>query len=320
MSSNKNYLDLKSRNTFSRSVSSCRQIDGVYRKQKIIETTTIVETQTTEAELETSSLNDHKRNFLKIAGVAGLGLAATTLFPKSAEAYVAGSTPTSNVVGSKDASNTRINPAKEDGNLATLVTNTTPLVTGTAGGYVRQDSTGTIAKETGGNLATIAGKDFATQTTLAGMKSQTDKLTFDGSNNLLTASSGGASIVGLKDTTNTQMNPATDDAIVYLRRMVKLMESQAVVDQYNRQRVAISEVYGTGASVALQTPRVTVANDSSIILAAGAAAVGTVGVTSISTGTNTIGDVTTGGYDRRQFMDIARNTYANGIRQNLIFS
>lgn len=53
------------------------------------------------------------------------------------------------------------------GNLATVKTNTDPLVTAAAGGYVRQDSTATIAKESGGNLATIAGKDFATQTTLA---------------------------------------------------------------------------------------------------------------------------------------------------------
>lgn len=35
---------------------------------------------------------------------------------------------------------------------------------------------GTFAKETGGNLATIAGKDFATQTTLALVKAKTDNL------------------------------------------------------------------------------------------------------------------------------------------------
>jgi hypothetical protein len=58
--------------------------------------------------------------------------------------------------------------AKESGgNLASVKTNTDPLVTSGGGGYVRQDSTGTIAKETGGNLATLAGKDFATETTLA---------------------------------------------------------------------------------------------------------------------------------------------------------
>lgn len=46
--------------------------------------------------------------------------------------------------------------AKETGgNLATVKTNTDTLVTAGGGGYVRQDSTATIAKETGGNLATV---------------------------------------------------------------------------------------------------------------------------------------------------------------------
>lgn len=44
--------------------------------------------------------------------------------------------------------------AKESGgNLATVKTNTDPLVASGGGGYVRQDSTATIAKESGGNLA-----------------------------------------------------------------------------------------------------------------------------------------------------------------------
>jgi hypothetical protein len=42
------------------------------------------------------------------------------------------------------------------GNLASVKTNTDPLVASGGGGYVRQDSTGTIAKETGGNLAGAA--------------------------------------------------------------------------------------------------------------------------------------------------------------------
>lgn len=41
--------------------------------------------------------------------------------------------------------------------LGTVVTNTNTFVTSGGGGYIRQDSTGTIAKETGGNLATVAG-------------------------------------------------------------------------------------------------------------------------------------------------------------------
>lgn len=48
--------------------------------------------------------------------------------------------------------------AKESGgNLASIKTDVDTLAASSAGGYVRQDSTGTIAKETGGNLTTIAG-------------------------------------------------------------------------------------------------------------------------------------------------------------------
>lgn len=42
--------------------------------------------------------------------------------------------------------------ALDTDNLATIQTNTLPLATATAGGYIRQDSTVTIAKEQGGNL------------------------------------------------------------------------------------------------------------------------------------------------------------------------
>lgn len=60
-------------------------------------------------------VNDHKRLFLKAAGITGLGIIASQVLPKKADAYVLGSAPTSNVVGMKDASNTRINPATEEG-------------------------------------------------------------------------------------------------------------------------------------------------------------------------------------------------------------
>ena len=233
--------------------------------------------------------NPHKRSFLKLAGIAGVGLMASQMLPKKADAYVLGSTPSSSVVGSKDASNVRINPAKEDGNLATVVTNTTPLTSSSAGAYVRQDSTATIAKESGGNLAAI--------------KANSDKFLFDGSGNLLTSGSGGSvSIVGLKDTTGTSINPATDDAIVYLRRMVKLMESQAAVDSANRQRITIDSL-GTGTAVTTTIP-----------------VSGTV-TASLSAGANAIGSITAiDGQGRQMFQDYARTAYATGIRQNLIFS
>jgi hypothetical protein len=116
MAHSKHFLNLNSKkNTFERSTSLRPQIDSVVKKEKInkpvIQNTLVVEP---ELDNEDSSFDDNKRLFLKVAGVAGLGLAASALFPKSADAYVAGSTPTSNVVGIKNVSNTKINPATEE--------------------------------------------------------------------------------------------------------------------------------------------------------------------------------------------------------------
>lgn len=68
----------------------------------------------TKIDPEFESTDTDKRFFLKALGVAGLGLAATQLLPKKAEALVMGSTPSASVVGVKNASNTRVNPATEE--------------------------------------------------------------------------------------------------------------------------------------------------------------------------------------------------------------
>lgn len=237
---------------FPRTVDGIRRIEKVSRPVPEKNELPVSKVQVQDKPIN-ENFDENKRLFMKVAGVAGLGLAAGALFPKSADAYVAGSTPTSNVVGSKDASNVRINPAKEDG-----------------------------------NLATIAGKDFATQTTLAAMKAKTDLLTFDVSNNLLTASSGGASAVGIKDSSDVRINPVQDDTVVLLRRVVKLMESQAVVDSQMRQRVTVDIM-----------PTTTV------------------------TGTVTVGTITSlsqlAGVDSRwQIIDWSRQAYNSGIRAHLI--
>jgi len=92
------------------------RVDGIFKKAKSI--TTVEET------VEEEEVDTKKRTFLKVAGATGLGLAAVTLLPKSASAYVTGSTPTSNVVGVKNAANTRVNPATEE-TVATLATEAT---------------------------------------------------------------------------------------------------------------------------------------------------------------------------------------------------
>lgn len=58
--------------------------------------------------------DEKKRIFLKLLTVAGMGMIGSFLWPKKADAYVFGSTPSANVVGVKDTSNNKINPATEE--------------------------------------------------------------------------------------------------------------------------------------------------------------------------------------------------------------
>jgi hypothetical protein len=56
-----------------------------------------------------------KRSFLKILGIAGVGIAASQLIPSKAEALIMGGTPSTSTIGVKNANNTKINPATEEG-------------------------------------------------------------------------------------------------------------------------------------------------------------------------------------------------------------
>lgn len=87
----------------------------------------------------------------------------------------------------------------------------------------------------------------------------------------------------------------TENLLVTLSRIVRLLESSAVVDQQQRQRVSLDAI---PAGVTLPT-------------------VTTVGtVTTVSTLTNA---TAIAGMDREQYINIANNTYAQSIRQRLTF-
>jgi len=80
-----------------------RPIDGIYRPSSKAK------------DQEQSKVTDSdKRNFLKVAGIAGAGLIASQLSPQKAQALIMGSSPTTGVVGIKDSTNARINPATEE--------------------------------------------------------------------------------------------------------------------------------------------------------------------------------------------------------------
>jgi hypothetical protein len=89
--------------------------------EKKLETTTPAESIELSAEIvsppeevKVIQENTKKRLFLKLLGVVGLGFIGTLVLPKRADAYVFGSAPASSVVGVKNASNTRINPATDE--------------------------------------------------------------------------------------------------------------------------------------------------------------------------------------------------------------
>ena len=100
---------------------SFRLISRIARTGALSNTMTLIPVLAEASAPKAGVTDSNKRFFLKLLGGAGLGFFASTLFANKAEALVLGSHPGSSVVGIKDASNNRINPAKEDGNLATLV-------------------------------------------------------------------------------------------------------------------------------------------------------------------------------------------------------
>ncbi len=219
-----------------------------------------------------------RRNFLKILGGAGVSAAVLSMIPNKAQALIIGSSPTAGIVGVKNASNIGVNPATEDGNLATIAAKD-------------------FATET--TLNTLKNKDFATETTLSAIKTNSDKFSFDVNGKLLTSNGNGSDPTStvLKDVAGNTVNPSSEESILYLRRMVKMMESNAVVDSQMRQRVTIDVI-----------PTVTVT-----------------GTITANIGTGTMAAVTTvnqlAGVDSRwQIIDWSRQAYNSGIRNNLINS
>lgn len=102
---------------------------------------------------------------------------------------------------------------------------------------------------------------------------------------------------------------SVDDQITLLRRIVKLMESQAATDPQQRQRVVIdttSTVSGT------------------VTLGAGTASIGNANVVTTVTTVGTVTSITNlagqFGWNQQILSDPARVSYNTGIRQQLTFS
>ncbi len=100
------------------------------------------------------------------------------------------------------------------------------------------------------------------------------------------------------DSTGLIINPVQDETVLLLRRLVKLLESNAVVDSSNRQKVTVEGATitsGTVTTVSTVTAVTTVSTVSNVALVANVD-------------------------PRFQMIDWARQAYNSGIRANLTFS
>jgi hypothetical protein len=109
-----------------------------------------------------------------------------------------------------------------------------------------------------------------------------------------------------KKVTISDVTTINDEALWLLRRMVKLLESSGTVDARNRQRVIVDAVGAAPTEGTTSLP---------VNIAAGAAFIGYVG----------IANTAAAGFgfpvdQRYEIIDRARDTYANGIRANLVWS
>ena len=138
----------------------------------------------------------------------------------------------------------------------------------------------------------------------------------------------------------TTINPATDETVQLLRRMVKLLEPLAVQDSSQRQRVTVENSTVTvvqPASVSLNATvlqsnpaqlnatvsQATATNLNATVVQPTATNLNATVVQPTATNLNAnVGNIAgLGGVDPRfQFMEAARISYATGVRTNLQFS
>ncbi len=214
---------------------------------------------------EEKNISDNdKRSFLKFLGIAGVGLVASQVVPQKAEALIMGGTPSTSTLAIKNVANQKINPATEE-TVATLATEAT---------------LSNVSTE-----ATLLTR--ASESTLSAIKTNSDKFLFDINGNLLTAQTGGASAVTIKDISGAQINPATEESNILLRRLLRQVDSLAVVDSAQRQKITLDSISGSL----------------------------TLNAVSVVSNIATISSVDY----RYMYIDTARNAYANSIRNNLTF-
>ena len=100
----------------------------------------------------------------------------------------------------------------------------------------------------------------------------------------------------ITDERDNLVNPASEESVVLLRRIAKLLESQAAVDPQQRQRVVVDAGITIAAAQTLTT------------------------VTTVGTVTSITNLAAVNGWNQQMFSDPARTSYNTGIRSQLTFS
>ncbi len=152
-----------------------------------------------------------KRAFLKVAGIAGVGIIAATL-PEKANALSLGGAPVTTISGVKNVSGVAVNPVTEN-TLATLKTDTSAIAASEASIVSNVASIPAYGRVSGAGSVPVA------------LASDQSVLPVAGTMSFATPSA--------------PLTMTDDDSTYYLRRAAKLLESRSTVDGSRRQRIVI---------------------------------------------------------------------------------
>jgi len=111
----------------------------------------------------------------------------------------------------------------------------------------------------------------------------------------------------IKDSKGEVVNPASEESVVLLRRIAKILENQQAVDPQQRQRITLDNVTA-GTTLPTVTTVTTVGTVSTITA-------GT--ITTVGSVTNIAGLFN---WNQQILSDPARTAYNTGIRSQLTFS
>jgi len=121
------------------------------------------------------------------------------------------------------------------------------------------------------------------------------------------------------DTNKNQINPAQDETIVLLRKIVQLLQSNATIDTKQRQKVIIDAV-GTIVATGLTTEVTTAIPVSGTVSANSTPVASAVNMGNVTVQFGPQATATAAGLDSRFLLiDTARNAYANGIRSKITY-